>query len=182
MLKEVERVGLREAGTGQFSSQMTSVKFMSCLSLLTMSGGGGEEPKFDLVIFAKIRGVRMTFDCVFATEVSRSSSECTQGSDWTRAIYAKALCRVQLHFNTIPVKRKGKKWPEHLTEKHLFPVRRFSQWRLHLCCPRLITVLQPQVQLSAGKGRSCAILRKAAQVFSGDQRDGDLCAHHHEIN
>lgn len=71
--------------------------------------GGGKEPKLHLVTFAKIRGVRKRFDCVFTTEVSRSNSECTRGSDWARAINAKALCRVQLHFNTIPVKRKGKK-------------------------------------------------------------------------
>lgn len=75
-----------------------------------MPGGKKKKAsKLHMVICAKIRGVRKQFDCAFATEVSRSDSECTWGSDWARPIYTKALCRGRLHFNTIPVKKEGKK-------------------------------------------------------------------------
>lgn len=74
-----------------------------------MPRGKKRELKLHLVICAKIRGVGKQFDCVLATEVSRSDSECTWGSDWTRPVYAKALCRGELHFNTIPVKKEGEK-------------------------------------------------------------------------
>lgn len=61
------------------------------------------------VICANIRGVRNQFDCVLATEISRSDSECTGGSDWAKTYLYKSICRGQLHFNTIPVKKEGKK-------------------------------------------------------------------------
>jgi len=74
-----------------------------------MLGGGKRELKLHLAVCAKVRGVGKQFGCIFATEVSRADSECTQGSDWARPIYTKALCRGRLHFNTTPVKKEGKK-------------------------------------------------------------------------
>lgn len=83
-------------------------KFMSCLSLLTMARGKKRELKLHSVICGKTRGVEKRF--VWFWLLKSADLILLEHKDQIGQVVfrQKALCRGQLHFNTIPVKEEGK--------------------------------------------------------------------------
>lgn len=70
--------------------------------------GEKREPELHLVICGKTRGVKKQFLCFWLLKSADLTLHAYKDQTGQVLFMQKALCRGQLHFNIIPVKKEGK--------------------------------------------------------------------------